>query len=140
MYSKVAKTKRHFAEDFAWSKFNFICSWFFPKVCIMACRFPHPYGENSEPRNPDSLMKLALEAVPQPGETARALLPPWNSVRIALEKREFDEKRERYRREHEKKFRYVMNELKYVDDLNWTWRLFPSHVLLLLQSNVSVVL
>ena len=33
-----------------------------------------------------------------------------------------------------------MNELKYVDDLNSTWRLFPSHVLLLLQLNVSVVL
>ena len=109
----------------------------------MACRFPHPYGrkkENSEPRNPERLMKLAFKAVPQPGETARALLPPWHTVRIALEKREFEEKRERHRQEHEKKFRYVMNELKYVDDLNWTWRLFPSHVLLLLQSNVSVVL
>ena len=33
MYSKVAKTKRHFAEDFALSKFNFICSWFFQK-CV----------------------------------------------------------------------------------------------------------
>ena len=33
-----------------------------------------------------------------------------------------------------------MKELKYVDDLNWTRRLFPSQVLLLLQSNVSVVL
>ena len=85
-------------------------------------------------------MKLALKAVPQPGETAWALLPPWHTVRIAFEKRKFEEKRETDRREHEKKFRYVMNELKYVDDLNWTWRLFPSHVLLLLQSNVSVVL
>ena len=82
-------------------------------------------------------MKLALKAVPNPGETARALLPPWHTVRIALEKREFEEKD---RQEHAKKFRYVMNDLKYVDDLNWTWRLFPSHVLLLLQSNVSVLL
>ena len=32
MYSKVAKTKRHFAEDFALSKLNFICSWFFKSV------------------------------------------------------------------------------------------------------------
>ena len=102
----------------------------------MACRFPHPYGrerENNQPRSPDSLMKLALKAVPNPGETARALLPPWHTVRIVLEKREFEEKREKDRQEHAKKFRYVMNELKYVDDLNWTWRLFPSHVLLLLQ-------
>ena len=108
----------------------------------MACRFPHPYGieRENQPRSPDSLMKLALKAVPQPGETARALLPPWHTVRIALENREFEEERERHRQEHEKKFRYAMNELKYVDDLNWTWRLFPSHVLLLLQSNVSVVL
>ena len=85
-------------------------------------------------------MQLALNAEPNPGETARAFLPPWHTVRIALEKREFEEKGERHRQEHEKKFRYVMNELKYVDDLNWTWRLFPSHVLLLLQSKVSVVL
>ena len=102
----------------------------------MACRFPHPYGrerENNQPRSPDSLMKLALKAVPNPAETARALLPPWHTVRIVLEKREFEEKREKDRQEHAKKFRYVMNELKYVDDLNWTWRLFPSHVLLLLQ-------
>ena len=102
----------------------------------MACRFPHPYGrerENNQPRSPDSLIKLALKAVPNPGETARALLPPWHTVRIVLEKREFEEKREKDRQEHAKKFRYVMNELKYVDDLNWTWRLFPSHVLLLLQ-------
>ena len=108
----------------------------------MACRFPHPYGieKENQPRKPDKLMQLALKAVPQPSETARALLPPWHTVRIALEKREFEEKRERHRQEHEKKFRYVMNELKYVDELNWTWRLFPSHVLLLLQSNVSVVL
>ena len=78
-------------------------------------------------------MKLALKAVPNPGETARTLLPPWHTVQIALEKREFEEKREKDRQEHPKKFRYVMNELQYVDDLNWTWRLFPSHVLLLLQ-------
>ena len=78
-------------------------------------------------------MKLALKAVPNPGETARALLQPWHTLQIALEKREFEEKREKDRQEHGKKFRYIMNELKYVDDLNWTWRLFPSHVLLLLQ-------
>ena len=85
-------------------------------------------------------MELALKAVPNLRETARALLRPWHTVRIALEKREFEEKREKDRQEHAKKFRYVMNDLKYVDDLNWTWRLFPSHVLLLLRSNVSVVL
>ena len=91
-------------------------------------------------RNPVSLQDLAAAAVPNPGETARALLLPWHTVRISLEKRECEEKREKHRQEHQTKFRYVMNELKYVDDLNWTWRLFPSHVLLQLQSNVSVVL
>ena len=93
-----------------------------------------------EPFNPATLEQLALAVVPNPGETAGALLLPWHTVRIALEKRGFEERREKDRKEHAKKFRYVMNELKYVDDLNWTWRLFPSHVLLLLQSNVSVVL
>ena len=48
--------------------------------------------------------------------------------------------REEFRKEHAKKFRYVMQELKYVNDLNWTWSLFPSHMVMLLQSNVSVVL
>ena len=36
----------------------------------------HPYGrkeENSEPRNPESLMKLALKAVPQPGENSNTV-------------------------------------------------------------------
>lgn len=57
-------------------------------------------------------MKLALKAVPQPGETARALLPPWHTVRIALEKREFEEKRERHRQEHEKKFRNCLLDIR----------------------------
>ena len=64
----------------------------------MACRFQHPYGrerENNQPTSPDSLMKLALKAVPNPEETARALLPPWQTVQIALEKREFEEKTEK---------------------------------------------
>ena len=81
----------------------------------MACRFPHPYGrkkENSEPSNPESLMKLALKAVPQPGETARALLPPWHTVQIALEKREFEEKRERDRQEHAKKIQVCHERIK----------------------------
>ena len=90
-----------------------------------------------ESRSRATLEELALIAVPNPGETARHFLPPWRNVRIDLEKREYAEMKEKYRKQQ---FRYVMKELKYVDDLNWTWRLFPSHVLLLLQSNVSVVL
>ncbi|CAH3019295.1 unnamed protein product, partial [Porites evermanni] len=58
---------------------------------------------------------MKLQDIPK---TARALLPPWHTVRIALEKREFEEKRERHRQEHEKKFRYVMNELKYPPGLS----------------------
>ena len=90
-----------------------------------------------ELRNPPTLQQAALLVVQNPGETARKVLPPWHTVRIALEKREFEKMRETYRKEHAKKFRYVMEELKYVDDLNWTWSLFPSHVLFLLQSNFS---
>jgi len=44
-----------------------------------------------------------------------------------------EEKRDKVLKEHTKKFKHVMSELTYVDNLNWTWRLFPSHVLLLLQ-------
>ena len=78
-----------------------------------------------------SLEELAVLAVPNPGEIARQFFSPWQTVRMALEEREYSEMREEYRKEHAKKFRYVMKELKYVDDYNWTWSLFPSHVLLL---------
>ena len=61
-------------------------------------------------------MKLALKAVPQPGETARAFLPPWHCVRKELEEREFQENRKKWKLEHAKKFRYVMKELRWVDD------------------------
>ena len=119
MYSKVAKTKRHFAEDFALSKCNFICSWFFQK-CVSWPAGSHIHTEekkeNSEPRNPERLMKVALKAVPQPGETARAFLPPWHCVRKELEEREFQENRKKCKLEHVKKFRYVMKELRWVDD------------------------
>ena len=87
-----------------------------------------------------SLEELAMLAVPNPGEIARQFFSPWQTVRMALEEREYSEMREEYRKEHAKKFRYVMKELKYVDDYNWTWSLFPSHVLLLLPSNFSVFL
>ena len=85
----------------------------------MACRFPHPYGrerENNQPRSPDSLMKLALKAVPNPGEMAREFLPPWHRVRKELEEREFSENRKKWKVEHVKKFRHVMKELTLVDD------------------------
>lgn len=93
-----------------------------------------------EPRSPATLEQLALAAVPNPGETAQQFLLPWHSVRRELEKQEYYAMREEFRKERAKKFRYVMQELKYVNDLNWTWSLFPSHVVMLLQSNVSVVL
>ena len=44
-------------------------------------------------RDPTTLEKLALAAVPNPGQTARKMLPPWHSVRIDLEKREYPEMR-----------------------------------------------
>ena len=67
-----------------------------------------------EPKPLQSLEELALLAVVSPGEIARHVFPTWHAVRMALEQREFSEMRERYRKEHAKKFRYVMKELKYV--------------------------
>ena len=61
-------------------------------------------------------MKLALKAVPNPGEMARECLPPWHRVRKELEEREFSENRKKCKVEHVKKFRYVMKELTLVDD------------------------
>ena len=49
-------------------------------------------------------------------------------VRIALEEREFNEMRDRFREEHKLRFRYVLIELRVLEDLNWTLPLFPSHV------------
>ena len=90
-------------------------------------------------RNPSTLIKLALYAVPNPGEAAREYLPPWHAVRIDLEEREFEEDRKKWQKEHAKKFRYLMEECRWVGDLNWTWSLFPSHVVVLSQSNEVTV-
>ena len=59
-----------------------------------------------------SLQELSLKAVPNPGEQARKVLPPWHMVRIALEEQEFNEMRDRFREEHKLRFRYVLIELR----------------------------
>ena len=51
-------------------------------------------------------------AVPNPGETARHFLPPWHILRQELENREYEEMREKFYKEHAKKFSYVMEELR----------------------------
>ena len=58
-----------------------------------------------------SLQELNLKAVPNTGEQARKVLPPWHMVCIALEEREFNEMRDRFREEHKLRFRYVLIEL-----------------------------
>ena len=75
-----------------------------------------------------SLQELSLKAVPHPGEQARTFLPPWHTVRIALEQREFNERIDRFREEHKLRFRYVLIELHVLEDLNLTLPLYPSHV------------
>ena len=69
-----------------------------------------------------SLRELSLKAVPNPGEQARKVLPPWHMARIALEERAFSEMR--FREEHKLRFRYVLIELRVLEDLNWTLALF----------------
>ena len=46
-------------------------------------------------------------------------------ILIALEEREFNEMRDRFREEHKLRFRYVLIELRVLEDLNWTLPLFP---------------
>ena len=72
-----------------------------------------------------SLQELNLKAVPNPGEQARKVLPPWHMVRIALKEREFNKMRDRFREEHKLRFRYVLTELRVLEDFNWTLPLFP---------------
>ena len=74
------------------------------------------------------LQELNLNAVPNPGEQSKKFLPTWHMVRIALEEREFNEMRDRFREEHKLRFRDVLIELRVLEDLNWTLPLFPSHV------------
>ena len=74
--------------------------------------------EDDTPRNPDALMKMGLCAVPNPGEVACEYLPPGHTVRRELEEREFKENRKKRQKEYAKKFRYVMEELRWVNDLN----------------------
>lgn len=63
-------------------------------------------------------MKMGLYAVPNPGEVACEYLPPGHTVRRELEEREFKENRKKRQKEYAKKFRYVMEELRWVNDLN----------------------
>ena len=66
----------------------------------------------TEPSSPGSLEQLALNAVQNPGETARQFLPPWHSVRKEKGENEFTDNRQKWQKEHAKKFRYVMQEFK----------------------------
>ena len=75
-----------------------------------------------------SLQELSLKAVLHPGEQARKFLPPWHTVRIALEEREFNERIDRFREGHKLRFRYVLIELHVLKDLNLTLPLYSSHV------------
>ena len=75
-----------------------------------------------------SLQELSLKAVPHPGEQARKFLPPWHTVHIALEQREFNERIDRFREEYKVRFRYILIELHVLEELNLTLPLYPSHV------------
>ena len=75
-----------------------------------------------------SLQELSLKAVPHPREQARKFLPPWHTVRIALEEREVNEMRDRFREEHKIHFRDILIELHVSEDVNVTLPLYPSHV------------
>ena len=57
-----------------------------------------------------SLQESSLKAVPNPGEQARKVLPPWHMVRFAVEERDCNEMRDRFREEHKLRFRYVLIE------------------------------
>ena len=46
-------------------------------------------------------------------------------ILIALEERKFNEMRDRFREEHKLRFRYVLIELRVLEDLNWTLPLSP---------------
>ena len=70
------------------------------------------FREPCEPTSPGTLQQLALNAVPNPGETVRQFLPPWHSVRKALEDKEFTDNRTTWQKEHAKRFRYVMHDCK----------------------------
>ena len=140
MYSMVAKTKHHFAEGCSLSKLFSLAVEIRLNLSTMARSFsplkPLPqlsFREPREPSSPGTLQQLALNAVQNPGETARQFLPPWHSVRKELEGKEFTDNRKKWQKEHAKKFRYVVKEFKEVEDLNWTWSLFPSHVALLVR-------
>ena len=140
MYSKVAKTKRHFAEGCSLSKLFSLAGEIRLNLSTMARSFsllkPLPqlsFREPREPSSPGTLQQLALNAVPGRQELAGCLAGVPYSVRKELEEKEFTDNRKKWQKEHAKKFRYVMQEFKEVEDLNWTWSLFPSHVALLVR-------
>ena len=72
-----------------------------------------------------SLQELRLKAVPNPEEQARKVLSAWHMGRIALEEREFNEMRDRFREEHKLRFRYVLTDLRVLEDLTGPRPCFP---------------
>ena len=84
----------------------------------MACRFPHSYGrerENNQPRSPDSLMKLALKAVPDPGRDGTRIPSSLALCEKRVGRKRVSENRKKWKVEHVKKFRHVMKELTWED-------------------------
>lgn len=59
-----------------------------------------------------------------PLTVVREVFPPSHPIRETLE-------RERYQKLHQVKFRHVLFELISLEEYNWTWQLYPSHIVIL---------
>ena len=84
MYKNDAKTKHHFTQPVSEVVLVIFACVLHSLMLLYNYAFsplrplPRPHTEPREPISPLTLQQLALEAVPNPGETARQFLPPWH--------------------------------------------------------------
>ena len=78
-----------------------------------------------------TLQELALQAVPNPGFMAKTYLVPWHPLAIKLEARDYEEKRNVFREQHRKQFRYVVREMRYIERWYEENPIHPSNVVFL---------
>lgn len=70
-----------------------------------------------------SLEQRCVEVMPNPGAFAREVFPPRHPLRETLERREYQEPRERYQKLPQVNLRYVLFEFYSLEEYNWTWQL-----------------
>ena len=75
-----------------------------------------------------TLKKLAFEAVPNKGLMAETFLVPWHPITQELQEQQYIEDRNRYREQHRVNFRYVYEDLCFIEAWFSNSKIYPRNV------------